>query len=98
MVRGAGKWPRGYGDRCQTARDDHRLRDLLRDMRAAGLGALVLLCFLVSISFSSRFGGLSDMQRGMYVTSAALAALAATLLLAPAAYLRLAAVTGPRSR
>jgi Family of unknown function (DUF6328) len=60
-------------------------------MRTPGLGALVLICFLVSISLSSRFGGLSDTQRGMYVTSAVLAALAANLLLAPAAYLRLLA-------
>jgi len=64
-------------------------------MRAAGLGALVLLRFLSSHSLSSRFGRLSDTQRGKHVTSAARAALAATLLLASAAYLRVAAGRRP---
>jgi Family of unknown function (DUF6328) len=55
-----------------------------------GLGALALLVFLGSISLSSRFAGISDVQRRMYVTSVVLTALAAALLLAPAAYVRLA--------
>jgi hypothetical protein len=42
--------------------------------------------FLGSISFRSRFAGISDVQRGMYVTSVLLTALAAALLLAPVAY------------
>ena len=42
-----------------------RLRELLRELRAAGLGALVLLGFLCRISFTSRFARLSDVQRGM---------------------------------
>ena len=46
--------------------------------------------FLGSISFRSRFAGISDVQRGMYVTSVVMTALAAVLLLAPAAYVRLA--------
>src|SRR5487761_1199325 len=54
-----------------------------------GAGALVLLVFLFCVSFTSRFTGLSAVQRGMYVTSAVLAAVAAVLLLVPAAYPRL---------
>ncbi len=69
--------------------DDRRLRELLRELRAAGLAALVLLGFLCCISFRSRFAGLSDVQRGMHVTSVVLTALAAAVLLTPAAYLRL---------
>ena len=70
--------------------DDRRLRELQRELRAVGLGALVLLGFLCSISFSSRFAGISEVQRGMFVTSFVMTALAAALLLAPAAYVRLA--------
>ena len=82
--------PPGNSDERHAMADDRRLRELLRELRAVGLGALVLLVFLGSISFRSRFAGISDVQRGMYVTSAVLAALAAALLLAPAAYVRLA--------
>jgi len=82
--------PPGYDDERPATADDRRLRDLQRELRAVGLGALVLLGFLCSISLKSRFAGISDVQRGMYVTSVVLTALAAALLLAPAAYVRLA--------
>lgn len=82
--------PPGYSDERHAMADDRRLRELLRELRAVGLGALVLLGFLGSISLSSRFAGISDVQRGMYVTSVVLTALAAALLIAPAAYVRLA--------
>ena len=51
-----------------------------------GAGALVLLVFLFGVSFTSRFAGLSAVQRGMYLTSAVLSAVSAVLLLVPAAY------------
>jgi Family of unknown function (DUF6328) len=82
--------PPGYSNERHVMADDYRLRELLRELRAVGLGALILLSFLGSICFRSRFAGISDVQRGMYVTSVVLAALAAALLLAPAAYVRLA--------
>ena len=82
--------PAGYDDERPATADDRRLRDLRRELRAVGLGALVLLGFLCSISLKSRFAGISDVQRGMYVTSVVLTAIAAALLLAPAAYVRLA--------
>jgi hypothetical protein len=82
--------PPGYDDERPAMADDRRLRDLQRELRAVGLGALVLLGFLGSISLKSRFAGMSDVQRGMYLTSVVLTALAAVLLLAPAAYVRLA--------
>ena len=80
--------PPGYSDEPRAMADDRRLRELLRELRAVGLGALALLGFLGSISLSSRFAGISDVQRGMYVTSVVLTALAAVLLLAPADYVR----------
>jgi Family of unknown function (DUF6328) len=82
--------PPGYDDERHAMADDRRLRELQRELRAVGLGELVLLGFLCSISLKSRFAGISDVQRGMHVTSVVLTALAAALLLAPAAYVRLA--------
>jgi Family of unknown function (DUF6328) len=90
--------PPGYSDERHAMADDRQLRELQRELRAVGLGALVLLGFLCNISFRSRFAGISDVQRGMYVTSVVLTALAAALLLAPAAYVRLAPGHGRRSR
>jgi Family of unknown function (DUF6328) len=43
-------------------------------------GVLVLLGLPFCVSFTGRFAGLSDVQRGMYVTSVMLAGLAAALL------------------
>jgi hypothetical protein len=82
--------PPGYSDERHAMADDRRLRELLRELRAVGLGALALLVFLCSISFRSRFAEVSGVQRGMYMTSVVLTALAAVLPLAPAAYVRLA--------
>jgi Family of unknown function (DUF6328) len=82
--------PPGYDDERHAMADDRRLRELQWELRAVGLGALVLLGFLCSISLKSRFAGISDVQRGMYVTSVVLTALAAALLLALAVYVRLA--------
>lgn len=56
--------PPGYRDRRYAMGDDQRLGELLRELRAAGLAALVTLGFLCCISFRSRFAGLSDVQRG----------------------------------
>jgi hypothetical protein len=62
------------------------LRELPDELRPAGHGAVALLGFLAYLPFSSRFAGLSDVQRAMYLTAVVLAALAAVmLLLAPAA-------------
>jgi hypothetical protein len=73
----------------EAVKEDRRLGEMLQGLRMVGEGALVLLVFLFCVSFRSRFTGLSDVQRGMYVTSIVLAALAAVLLLIPAAYPRL---------
>jgi hypothetical protein len=86
--------PPGYNGRHAMGAD-HELRELLRELRAAGPGALVLLGCLFCISLRSRFAGLSDVQRGTYATSVVITALAAAPWLAPAACLRL--IPGNRS-
>jgi Family of unknown function (DUF6328) len=60
----------------------------VRALQTAGLGALALLAFLVCDSFSRRFPRFGYAQHGIYVSALVLAALAAALLLVPAACYR----------
>jgi hypothetical protein len=73
----------------EAERDDRNLIELLQELRVAGLGVQVLFGFLLSIPFSTRFVELTHAQRGLYVTSLLLSAIATALLLAPVAYHRL---------
>ncbi len=68
--------PPGYGHGRQARSDDYGLRELAHELRPAGHGALVLLGFLAYVSFSSRFAGLSDVQRAMAICGLAAAGLA----------------------
>jgi hypothetical protein len=70
-------------------RDDRNLLELLQELRVAGLGVQVLFGFLLAIPFTNKFSQLSGAQRDLYVTTLLLAALAATLLLAPVAFHRI---------
>jgi hypothetical protein len=84
--------PAGSADRpgeTEAERDDRNLIELLQELRVAGLGVQVLFGFLLSLPFTNRFSGLSHPQRGLYLVSVVLAALATTLLLGPVAYHRL---------
>ena len=73
----------------EAERDDRNLIELLQELRVAGLGVQVLFGFLLSIPFTTKFGTLNHAQRGLYVTTLLLAAIATALLLAPVAYHRL---------
>jgi hypothetical protein len=73
----------------QAQRDDRNLAELLQELRVAGLGVQVLFGFLLSLPFTSRFGQLSENQRGIYLASLTLAAISTALLVAPVAYHRL---------
>jgi MFS family permease len=84
--------PAGSVDRpgeTEAERGDRNLIELLQELRVAGLGVQVLFGFLLSLPFTSRFAGLSHPQRGLYLVSVVLAALATALLLGPVAYHRL---------
>jgi hypothetical protein len=73
----------------EAERADRNLIELLQELRVAGLGVQVLFGFLLSLPFTSRFIKLNHPQRGLYVASLLLAALATALLMAPVAYHRL---------
>jgi hypothetical protein len=76
-------------DETPEQRDDRNLMELLQELRVAGLGVQVLFGFLLALPFSSRFGQLDHLQRGLYVAILLVSALATALLLGPVAYHRL---------
>lgn len=79
-------------------RDDRNLGELVQELRVAGLGVQVLFGFLLSLPFTTRFVQLSTGQRDLYLACVALAAVAATLLIAPVAYHRLVFRRGLKER
>ena len=79
----------GRPGETEEERVDRNLIELLQELRVAGLGVQVLFGFLLSIPFTTKFEKLDDAQRGLYVGSLVLAAIATALLLAPVAYHRL---------
>ena len=76
-------------DESVQERDDRNLAELLQELRVTGLGVQVLFGFLLSLPFTNRFDRLSQGQRGLYLGTLVLAAVATALLLGPVAYHRL---------
>ncbi|MFJ6378411.1 DUF6328 family protein [Kitasatospora sp. NPDC092039] len=70
-------------------RADRRWTDLLQEVRVAQTGSQVLFGFLLSVVFMPRFTQLGDFDRGLYVTTVVLGALATGALAAPVAYHRI---------
>jgi putative flippase GtrA len=73
----------------EAARDDRNLAELIQELRVVSLGVQVLFGFLLSLPFTVRFASLSGAQRGLYLASLVLSAVATALLLGPVAYHRL---------
>jgi hypothetical protein len=76
-------------DESEAERNDRNLAELLQELRVAGLGVQVLFGFLLSLPFTNRFTRLSSGERGLYLATLVLAAVATALLLGPVAYHRL---------
>ncbi|GAA2112874.1 hypothetical protein GCM10009759_56070 [Kitasatospora saccharophila] len=72
-------------------RADRRWTELLQEVRVAQTGAQILFGFLLSVVFMPRFTTLSGFERGLYVVTVVLGALATGALIAPVAYHRLLA-------
>jgi MFS family permease len=85
-------------DESAAERDDRNLAELLQELRVAGLGVQVLFGFLLSLPFTTRFTRLTHGERGLYLTSLVLAALATALLVGPVAYHRLVFRRGQKER
>ncbi|MER5352419.1 DUF6328 family protein [Kitasatospora sp. NPDC002551] len=76
-------------DETPEERADRRWGDLLQEVRVAQTGSQVLFGFLLSVVFMPRFAQLGDFDRGLYVVTVVLGALATGSLAAPVSYHRL---------
>jgi hypothetical protein len=76
-------------DETPAERIDRNLTELLQELRIAGLGVQVLFGFLLSLPFTSKFAGLDDAQRDLYLFDIVAAAVATGLLTAPVAHHRI---------
>src|SRR3954471_7210178 len=75
------------GDRDETRKEriDRELIELLNELRVALPGVQFLFAFLLIVPFQQTINKVTDFQRGIYFVALAAAAVATTLLIAPAA-------------
>ncbi len=76
--------PSGSGRR-ETAeeRADRRWTEMLQEVRVTQTGAQILFGFLLSVAFTDRFARLGPFDKGLYVVTVVLGALATGALIAP---------------
>ncbi|SHN45973.1 DUF6328 family protein [Cryptosporangium aurantiacum] len=72
-----------------TQRWNRNYLEILHEVRAAQIGTQLLLVFLLTLAFTSRFDETTRFQRTVYVVSLVLVAGATCLLIAPAPFHRL---------
>jgi hypothetical protein len=68
---------------------DRNMIELLQELRVAQTGVQILFAFLLSLSFTERFGRIDDFQRWTYVVTLLLTSVTSGLLVAPAAIHRM---------
>ncbi|HEX6262717.1 MAG TPA: DUF6328 family protein [Actinomycetota bacterium] len=73
----------------EKERLSRKLGELLEELRVALPGVQVLFAFLLTLPFTNRFSGISDLSRDVYFGSFLAAALASVFLIAPSAYHRM---------
>lgn len=73
----------------EAERRNRNYNELLQELRVAETGVQLLFAFLLSIAFQQRFTELNSVDLDLYVASLLCAAIAALLLIAPAAAHRL---------
>ncbi|WP_163505896.1 DUF6328 family protein [Fodinicola acaciae] len=79
----------GYGrNETPAQRADRNFVELLQELRVAQTGIQILFAFLLTIPFQARFSALDAFQRGTYVVTLLLCAVATALLIAPVPYHR----------
>ncbi len=70
-------------------RADRNMIELLQELRVAQTGVQILFAFLLTLSFTERFGSIDDVQRWTYVVTLLCSVLTAGLFVAPAAVHRI---------
>jgi hypothetical protein len=78
-----------HRDETDAERLDRNYSELLQELRVAQAGVQILFAFLLSLAFTQRFAQITSFQRGVYVATLLLAAVAAALLITPVAFHRL---------
>lgn len=86
----APRGPHGRRDEERTGEDplqraDRNMIEMLQELRVAQTGVQILFAFLLSLSFTERFGRVDEVQRWTYVVTLLLTALTTGFLVAPAA-------------
>lgn len=71
------------------ARADRNMVEMLQELRVAQTGVQILFAFLLSLSFTDRFGRIDAMQRWTYVVTLLMTTVTLGLFVAPAAVHRL---------
>jgi hypothetical protein len=82
---------RGTERRGETPlqRADRNMVEMLQELRVAQTGIQILFAFLLSLSFTERFGRIDEVQRWTYVVTLLMTTLTTGLLVAPAAVHRI---------
>ena len=83
---GQGDAQRGEGP---LERADRNMVEMLQELRVAQTGIQILFAFLLSLSFTDRFGRIDEVQRWTYVVTLLMTTLTTGLLVAPAAVHRM---------
>lgn len=78
-------------------RADRNMLELLQELRVAQTGVQILFAFLLSLSFTERFGRIDEFQRWTYVLTLLLSVVTAGLLVGPAAAHRITVAHGVKA-
>src|SRR5262245_11741821 len=78
----------GGRDESELERWDRNFGELLQELRVVQTGPQILLAFLLTVPFTSRFPQGDSVEKSVYAVTLLAAAAAATLLITPAAYHR----------
>ena len=79
----------GRNDEGPLQRADRNMIEMLQELRVAQTGVQILFAFLLSLSFTERFGSIDTVQRWTYIVTLLLTAITTGLLVAPAAIHRM---------
>ena len=79
------KWNLRARGESPLKRADRAYAEILQEVRVAQTAVQILLAFLLTLAFTSRFSAISHFQRDMYVLTLLLGAVAMALLIAPTA-------------
>jgi hypothetical protein len=83
------EWNRRVRGETDAERIDRNFSDLLQELRVLKTGTQILFAFLLTVPFSNGFSKVTPTQRAVYFATFVTSALAAAMLIAPAAMHRL---------